>query len=74
MTFPRAPTFNRRLFPATRSGPSMTLRENYRRWRYRLIPDHVVGEVLAKDWIDTAIPFAILVITLAVFGDRKSVV
>lgn len=46
----------------------MSLRENYRKWRYRLIPDHVVGEVLAKDWIDTAIPFVILALTLAVFG------
>lgn len=46
----------------------MTLREQYRKWRYRLIPDHVAGEVLAKDWIDTAIPFVILAITLAVFG------
>lgn len=45
----------------------MTLREQYRRWRYRLIPDHVLGEILAKDWIDTAIPFVILALTLAIF-------
>jgi len=46
----------------------MNAREQYRRWRYRLIPDHALGEILAKDWIDTAIPVLILALTLAVFG------
>ena len=32
----------------------MSASETYARWRYRLIPDHVVGEVLAKSWIDNA--------------------
>ena len=40
----------------------------YARWRYRLIPDHVVGELLSKNWIDSAIPFLILFLCVAVFG------
>ena len=28
----------------------MSASETYARWRYRLIPDHVVGEILAKPW------------------------
>lgn len=40
----------------------------YARWRYRLIPDHVVGEILSKNWIDNAIPALMLAISLAVFG------
>ncbi len=46
----------------------MNLREQYRRWRYHLVPDHLLGEILAKDWIDTAIPVVILVLTVAAFG------
>lgn len=34
------------------------------RLRYRLIPDHLVGEVLAKSWIDNAIPVLALAIVL----------
>jgi ribose transport system permease protein len=37
-------------------------------WRYRLIPDHLLGEILAKRWIDNAIPFLILVLVVATFG------
>jgi len=36
--------------------------------RYRLIPDHVIGEILSKKWIDNAIPFLVLVLVIAVFG------
>jgi simple sugar transport system permease protein/ribose transport system permease protein len=36
------------------------------RWRYKLLPDHVVGEILTKKWVDSAIPFFALV--LLVFG------
>jgi len=46
----------------------MNPREHYRKWRYRLVPDHVLGEILAKDWIDTAIPVVILALTLTVLG------
>ena len=38
------------------------------RLRYRMFPDHVVGEILSKTWIDTAIPFLFLMISIAVFG------
>jgi len=34
----------------------------YRKWRYRLIPDHVLGEILSKRWIDNAIPFSVLTV------------
>jgi ribose transport system permease protein len=43
----------------------MSFAETAIRWRYRLIPDHVVGEILAKRWIDNAIPFLILVVVVA---------
>lgn len=36
--------------------------------RYRLIPDHLIGEILSKKWIDNAIPFLVLLIVVAVFG------
>ncbi|MET3158150.1 ABC transporter permease [Bradyrhizobium diazoefficiens] len=36
------------------------------RWRYKLLPDHVIGEVLTKKWVDSAIPF--LALALLVFG------
>lgn len=36
--------------------------------RYRFIPDHVIGEILSKKWIDNAIPFLVLLIVIAVFG------
>ena len=38
------------------------------RWRYRLIPTNVVGEILSKTWIDTAVPVLMLALLLAVFG------
>ena len=28
------------------------------RWRYRLVPDHLLGEILTKRWIDNAIPLS----------------
>jgi ribose transport system permease protein len=36
--------------------------------RYRFIPDHVIGEILSKKWIDNAIPFLVLVCVIAIFG------
>ncbi|MBJ6134343.1 SMP-30/gluconolactonase/LRE family protein [Ochrobactrum sp. Q0168] len=36
--------------------------------RYRFIPDHVIGEILSKKWIDNAIPFLVLLAVIAVFG------
>lgn len=46
----------------------MSAAETYTRWRYRLIPDHIVGEILAKRWIDNAIPLLILALVIGVFG------
>jgi ribose transport system permease protein len=42
--------------------------EVYARWRYRLIPDHVLGEILSKNWIDNAIPVFILVVAVSFFA------
>ena len=47
---------------------SMTFRERLQAWRYNLVPDHVVGEILTKRWTDNAIPFLALVVTVATFG------
>jgi ribose transport system permease protein len=38
------------------------------RARYKYIPDHVVGEILTKRWIDNVAPFTFLIITVALFG------
>lgn len=50
----------------------MSLRERFKAWRYNFIPDHLVGEILTKRWTDNAIPFAVLVATIAVFGSSIS--
>jgi len=46
----------------------MTFRERLQAWRYNLIPDHLIGEVLSKRWSDNAIPFVVLLITVLSFG------
>ena len=46
----------------------MSFRDRLQSWRYNLVPDHVVGEILTKRWTDNAIPFLALVATLATFG------
>lgn len=46
----------------------MSASETYARWRYRLVPDHVVGEILSKPWIDNAIPALLLGIVLVYFS------
>ncbi|EBW2250186.1 ABC transporter permease, partial [Salmonella enterica subsp. enterica serovar Enteritidis] len=38
------------------------------RLRYRFVPDHIIGEILSKKWIDNAIPFLVLLVVVAVFG------
>ncbi len=38
------------------------------RWRSRFVPDHIIGEILAKRWIDNLIPFSFLLITIGIFG------
>jgi ribose transport system permease protein len=46
----------------------MANRDVLSRLRYRLFPDHVVGEILSKNWIDTAIPAIFLVAVLLVYS------
>src|ERR1700733_4880178 len=41
--------------------------EAYARWRYRLGPDHVLGEILSKTWIDNAVPIGILILVVGIF-------
>lgn len=38
------------------------------RWRSRFIPDHLLGEILAKRWIDNLIPFVFLLLAVGIFG------
>lgn len=46
----------------------MSVQETLTRWRNKYIPDHVVGEILSKNWIDNTVPFLALVATILVFG------
>jgi len=46
----------------------LTQASTLRKLRYRLIPDHLIGEILSKKWIDNTIPFLVLMIVVAVFG------
>ncbi|WP_438751030.1 ABC transporter permease [Pararhizobium sp. O133] len=46
----------------------MASASNLTKLRYRFIPDHVIGEILSKKWIDNAIPFLVLICVIAVFG------
>ena len=46
----------------------MTFRERLQAWRYNLVPDHLVGEILTKRWTDNAIPFLALVVDV---GDLR---
>ncbi|HVJ34097.1 MAG TPA: SMP-30/gluconolactonase/LRE family protein [Terriglobia bacterium] len=38
------------------------------RLRYQYLPDHLIGEILAKRWIDNAVPFVALLVLVVVFG------
>lgn len=46
----------------------MALSDSVVRWRYRLVPDHLLGEILTKRWVDNAIPLLILTAVVVVFG------
>lgn len=46
----------------------MASASNLTKLRYRFIPDHVIGEILSKKWIDNAIPFLVLVCVVLIFG------
>lgn len=48
----------------------MTFRERLQAWRYNLVPDHIIGEILEKRWTDNAIPFVALIATVAAFGSQ----
>jgi len=39
-------------------------RDRLTRWRYRYWPDHLLGEILAKRWMETAIPVAVLALVV----------
>lgn len=38
------------------------------RARYKYLPDHVLGEILTKRWVDNVAPFTFLIITVTLFG------
>ena len=42
--------------------------ETYVKWRYRLVPDYVIGELLSKEWIDNIIPVLMLAAVATLFG------
>ena len=46
----------------------MAVSDRIVRWRYRLVPDHLLGEILSKRWVDNAIPLLILLAVAAVMG------
>ena len=45
-----------------------SLAETVIRARYKYVPDHVLGEILTKRWVDNVAPFTFLIITIALFG------
>ena len=50
----------------------MTIGEWAARLRYRYVPDHVVGEVLGRRWMDNAIPVVLLIALTIVLVDGDS--
>lgn len=46
----------------------MTATSTYTKLRYRFVPDHVIGELLSKKWIDNTIPFLVLLCVVTIFG------
>jgi len=46
----------------------MSAKEQFARLRYNYLPDHLIGEILTKRWMDNAIPFLALVATVVGFG------
>ncbi len=47
---------------APRAAVPETWRATLTRWRYTYWPDHVLGEILSKRWMETAIPVIVLVL------------
>ena len=54
--------------PAAAARPGMSGSDAIAKWRSRLLPDHIIGEILTKEWIDTAIPVVMLGLSVAVFS------
>lgn len=54
--------------PDAAAAPGGSVSDALTRFRYRWIPTHIIGELLSKPWIDNAVPVAILVLIVAVFG------
>jgi len=51
------------------AGPAGPVRSGWLlRARYKYIPDHVLGELLSKSWIDTLIPAAVLLLVGVTFA------
>ena len=48
--------------PAVRAVLQETLADRLNRWRYTYWPDHMLGELLAKRWMETAIPVIVLLL------------
>jgi ribose transport system permease protein len=48
----------------------MASADTFIRWRYRFVPDHILGEILTKRWTDNLIPFFFLLIAVGVFGSK----
>ncbi|KAB7619618.1 ABC transporter permease [Verminephrobacter eiseniae] len=46
----------------------MASESNWVALRYRLVPDHLIGEILSKKWIDNAIALLVMVCVVVVFG------
>src|SRR5258706_2641800 len=56
LTQPAAPPL-----AGTPHAPTVTLGDRLTELRYRWWPDHVLGEILAKRWMETAIPVVVLI-------------
>jgi len=48
--------------------PHMSLSHTLSRFRYRYLPDHILGEIVSKTWIDTAIPALVLIVLMLGLG------
>jgi ribose transport system permease protein len=46
----------------------MAASDTLTRLRYRYLPEHLLGELLTKRWIDNVVPFFALVVAIIVFG------
>lgn len=46
----------------------MLLFDKLRQYRYKYIPDHIIGEVLTKRWIDNLVPFIFLISVITFLG------